>query len=235
MFRIAIVEDNDAAAQQLEVFLKRYEKETCVEFQVTKYQNAVSFLTNYKPVFDLVFMDIEMPMLNGLDAAFKLREIDTVVTLVFITNMAQYAVKGYEVQAFYYIVKPVSYYDFALKLKRAIGQLNVRHERSISFVAPNGHICLKLSHILFVEVMNHDVVFHTRDKAYKKYGTLKEVESLISDSDFVRCNSCYLVNLRHVAEVKENVAVVGKHRLKISTPKKKEFMKALNDYHGGGR
>lgn len=120
MINVAIVEDEDCAANNLSEYLNTFGRQNNTEIKAERFRDAISLLTGYSGKFDIVFMDIELPEMNGMDAAKKLREIDMSVTLVFVTNMAQYAVKGYEVGAVDYIVKPVSYYDFSLKLRRIL-------------------------------------------------------------------------------------------------------------------
>ena len=84
--------------------------------------NPGSSFENYKMIFDIIIFDIDMPGINGIDTARKLREMDSNVTIIFVTNIAQYAINGYEVDAVDYILKPVSYYDFSMKFHRTGGK-----------------------------------------------------------------------------------------------------------------
>lgn len=133
MVNVAIVEDEDAAAAILSNCLDKYAsaKREGVEFSVCRYHDAVSFLENYRSRFDIVFMDIQLPDLDGMEAAKKLRRLDSSVTLIFVTNMANFAVRGYEVDALDFIVKPVEYFSFALKLDRALERLKSTAEQEI--------------------------------------------------------------------------------------------------------
>ena len=83
-------------------------------------------------------MDIEMEFMNGMDAATKIREVDREVIIIFITNMAQYAIQGYAVYALDYVLKPISYFAFSQKLQRAVGRMKKRKERYINIVSKNG-------------------------------------------------------------------------------------------------
>lgn len=230
MIRIAIVEDEQDAADTIQTYLKRYEKESAEEFRVTHFTDAMHLLTNYSGNYDLIFMDIEMPLLNGMEASRKLREVDRDVTIVFITNMAQYAVQGYEVNAFDFVVKPVSYYDFALKLEKSIAKIRQSDELALAVPIEGGVRKITASRIRYVEVMKHRLIYHTEDGDVPAYGTLKAVEELLPADRFVRCNSCYLVNLRHVDSVEEYSVHIGDEVLQISRSKKKEFLSALNRY-----
>ena len=123
MVNIAIVEDDKSQAEQLESTLSRYSNEFRDPLKTTVFYNAMAFLNKYSGEYDIVFMDILMPMLNGMDASRLLREKDEKVMVIFVTNMQQYAIQGYEVGAFDFILKPVRYPEFKLKFTRAMSKL----------------------------------------------------------------------------------------------------------------
>ena len=109
MLRCAIVEDSPRELEHLKECLARYSAERDIPLETTAFGDAASFLEHYRADYDIVFMDIELPGINGMEAAHRLREIDRQVILIFVTNMAQFAVKGYEVDALDYIIKPAQY------------------------------------------------------------------------------------------------------------------------------
>lgn len=125
MIKIAVVEDEIEMTNQLLKYVKQFFNENDLDYSVATYNNAIKLLDNYDFSFDLILMDINMPLLDGMSASKKLREIDSEVTLIFITSLAQYAINGYEVNAFDFVLKPISYYNFALKLTRAIDKLSI--------------------------------------------------------------------------------------------------------------
>jgi two-component system, LytTR family, response regulator LytT len=234
MKNIAIIEDDINASDLLQTYLNRFSKEKGETFNVHVFPTAILFLNNYRSNYDIVFMDIELPILNGMEAAKKMREIDKTVTLIFVTNMAQFAAKGYEVDALDFIVKPLSYYNFVLKLQRALDHIELNVDFKIMINTNDGIVCVSSSSLKYVEVMSHKVIYHTIDNNYYSYGTLKKSEPILKKNNFVRCKSCYLVNLRYVTSIKGFIAVVGNEELQISHQRRKEFVKALNDYYGGG-
>ena len=143
MFNIAIVDDEPEAIKILENYLARFSKENGCEFHYASYKNPVAFLENSKQAYDLVFLDIEMPDMSGMDAARKFREYNVSSALIFVTNMAQYAIEGYSVNADDFIVKPISYYDFAMKLARVLNKLNRREVEKVTDT--NGLTAVKVS------------------------------------------------------------------------------------------
>ena len=131
MFSIAIVEDEENCREQLRGFIGRYFKENGKEAEVTAFTNGIDFVSDYRPVYDIVLMDIEMPHLNGMAAAKKMRRMDPDVCLIFVTNLAQYALEGYSVSAADFIVKPVEYFTFAAKLQKGINRVQQTQKQYI--------------------------------------------------------------------------------------------------------
>ena len=235
MRNVAIVEDEQEAADKLTSFLTRYGEEKNEEFKVFHFKDALLFLSNYNSDYDIVFMDIELPDLDGMTASKKLRELDTDVMLIFVTNMAQFAVGGYEVDAFDFIVKPVSYYNFALKFGRALARLRNNADVQIWINGKSGNRRISASNLKYVEVADHVLVYHTTDGDFTASGTLSAVQKQLPSVSFALCNRCYMVNLRYVSEVEGFTVVVGGETLQISHPKKREFVRALNLYLRGCR
>ena len=123
MIRIAIVEDEQLYADQLAEYMDRFMKETGEQIRLTFFRDGEDIAVSYKPEYDIILMDIQMQFMDGMTAAEKIRALDQKVIIMFITNMMQYAIRGYQVDALDYVVKPVSYFSFAQKLQRAINRL----------------------------------------------------------------------------------------------------------------
>ena len=185
MINIAIVDDNQEQCALLKSHIDRYFSEQPENYNVTVYQDPGMFLADFTAQYDFITLDIRMPQMDGMTLARKIREIDSAVILVFITDLASWAARGYEVEALDFMVKPVKYYDFALKMKRVMA----RHERngvsdSVVLSTSNGLVRLSQRDILYVEVMGHSVTYHTRNESYNYYGTLKEVEGYLNPAMF---------------------------------------------------
>ena len=129
MLEIAIAEDRADALANLKNHIERYKKEKGIECDYTVFENGLFFIENYKPVYDVVFMDIDMPLMNGMEAAARLRKTDAYVPLVFITDLKQYALKGYEVEAMDFLVKPVGYTAFSTMMDRVRRRSNKKEEQ----------------------------------------------------------------------------------------------------------
>ena len=112
VYSVAIVEDDGNYAALLTDYFMRYQSGRGDKFEIKTYGDGLDFLENYQPGTDIVLLDIEMPHISGMDAARRLRETDKLVSIIFVTNLARFAVDGYEVDACGFMVKPVSYPAF---------------------------------------------------------------------------------------------------------------------------
>lgn len=231
--KVAIVEDNKAESDLILSYIERFEKEHGIKIYSVVFGNGYVFLDKYNSDFDAVFMDIEMPHLDGMETSERLRKINSAVPLVFITNMKQFAINGYSVGASDFVLKPVSYYRIESILKKLlrITEKNVEQEKVIR--TDGGLRILKLSQIFYVEIRGHELLYHTDTGDIESYGTLKEIEAEFGES-FVKCNNCYLINLKYVTAVDKNEITVGEYKIEISQRKRKSFLDKLLEYRGRG-
>lgn len=232
MIRIAIVEDEQEQSARLESYIRRYAEEHGTGTQVTVYSNVITFLETYKANFDIVFMDIMMPMMNGMDASHLLREKDDKVMLIFVTSMRQYALRGYDVGASDFIVKPVAYPEFTLKFTRALSKIPQSKDEDILLRTEGGFVRLTADRIRYVEVRGHHCVYHTDSNTYQQYQTMKAVEDALPKEYFARCNNFLLVNLAFVEKIDGLTVWVAGEALPISHPRKKPFSDAFAEYAG---
>ncbi len=233
--RIAIVEDEQPFADQLIEYIARFSKEYQTEIQCQHFKSSVSFLSSYQPIWDLLLLDIEMPNMNGLMLAHKVREIDQNVLLIFITKVAKYAMAGYEVAALDYVLKPVNYYAFFMKLRRVLSLLETKQKNHL-IIQGNGFVRkIPVETIRYIDVLGHTISYHTPQGIISSTGakSIRKLESELLPDGFCKCNQCYLVNLRYVQSVEKDTAVLTDGEcLNISRNRKKPFMQALLDFWG---
>lgn len=232
MIKIAIVEDEHAYAMQLQEYLHQYEKENGEVFEISLFSDGDEIVNKYKPIYDIILMDVEMKFMDGMSAAEEIRKVDTEVVIMFITNMPQYAIRGYAVDALDYVLKPVSYFAFSQRLNRAISRMKKRETKMITISIKGGTVRLNVTNVTYIESQGHTLIFHTVNGIHETSGTMKELEKELSELNFYRGNKGYLINLAHVESVKDGCAVVRGEQLLLSRGRKKEFMEALTRYWG---
>ena len=234
MIHIAIVEDEPLYVQQLQQFVKLYEEERKKQIKITIFSDGEDITENYKGDFDIILMDIQMRFMDGMTAAEKIRGLDHEVIIMFITNMTQYAVKGYEVDAMDYVLKPVEYFAFSQKLDKAIGRLKKQEEPCIMVPTADGVQKLMVSDIYYIESQGHNARYRTTKEDFLSRAALKELEGSVEKHGFFRCGKGYLVNMRRVDGVSGNDCVVFGEKIPISRMKKKAFMECLIRYMNEG-
>lgn len=230
MYKIAVVEDEWESADRLNQCFEAYSKEYGVTFNITRFKNGLDFIEEYKPVFDIVFMDIDMPHKNGFATAKELRQVDPTVVLVFVTFLAKYAIKGYEVDAMDYVIKPVNYNAFKITIDRAIRRCAKKEKDEVILPSAEGAIRIELSCLNYVEIDDHDITYHTSRGEFRAYGTMRAIEKLLPQKQFCKCNRSVLVNLRSVTRISGSIVYVGNEMLEISRPRKQAFMEAFHEY-----
>ncbi len=235
MIRVLIAEDDPRCYQELERFLDDYSRETGRTFQITHYDNGEDLVERYRPEFDLLLLDVDMPFLDGMTAAGHIRGVDPEVVIVFVTNLAQYAIQGYSVNALDYILKPLNYFSFSQRLTRCLRYVKKREEAYVTVSVKGGALKLEVGDICYIERLGHQLMFHTRDGIHASSSTLQQMEEALADRGFARRNKGYLVNLAHVRGVQDGCAVVQGDRLLISRGRRAAFLDALADYVGGIR
>lgn len=237
MIKIAVVEDEQEYQKTLKEYLRRFEGECGQILQPTFFSDGLDIVEEYEPVWDIILMDIRMKHLDGMKAAERIRSCDSAVLIIFITTMAQYAIQGYEVDALDFVLKPITYSQFSLKMQKALVMLKkTKHTEEKYLMLPDGERKKRVSvnDILYIEVINHDLHIVTNAGVYVMRYSMQKMEKELEAFHFVRCSNSYLVNLKNVTGTGKETVLTGAYELPVSRPKKKQFLKALSDYLGAG-
>lgn len=237
MYTIAVVDDEKECVDALLAFLRRYFGDGAKgeEYTVVTFRDGKELLADYEPKYDIIFLDIEMNEVNGMNAARSVREIDEHTAIIFVTRLASYAINGYEVNALDFMVKPVEYASFCMKFKKALKYVDLNREKSVRVELPGGKIrYLVASQIRYIETQNHSLIIHLADEEIKIWSSLKVIAEQLDASGFEYCNRCYFVNLRYVTAIDKNICMLGDEELLISRYKRAEFVAALAKFYGRG-
>ncbi len=223
MIRIAIVDDEEEYRLQEKGFIEEYAKQSGEQFDIKTFPNGLDFISDYKPVYDIVFLDIEMPLMDGMTAARKLRAIDDKVCIIFITKMSKYAVEGYEVDAIDFVVKPILYFNYVDKLKRAISYVKSHKEEEIVIKSDKNYFRIALSQIFYVIKDKNYLIYVTALGKFRERGTIEGVQKKLCKHDFSLCNSGCIVNLRLIQKVVSNSIFINGEELPLSRYRIKGF------------
>lgn len=234
ILNVAIVEDDIESVKLLKNYFIRYQRENQnIAFECYVFDDGAKILSDFKPIYDIILLDIEMEITDGLRTAEIIRETDEKVIIIFVTNMPQYAIKGYSVNAMNYLLKPLPYFAFSEEITKSVERIKrEKQNKSIIIKTENGVKKLDSDEILFIESIKHNVIIHTSQEVFEIRDTLKKYENILQAYNFNRANNSYLINLKHVKGVEQDFALVGDHQLKIARSKKKQFMEQLVHYLG---
>ncbi|MCR4587007.1 MAG: LytTR family DNA-binding domain-containing protein [Lachnospiraceae bacterium] len=243
MIRIGLIDDDREARVQLKQVLSAYASEKTVEYELEEYDSAPAFLKGNDHFFDLLFLDIDMPEMSGMELAEKIRESDQEVVIVFCTNLQQFALNGYSVGALGFLIKPVETYAFGLTMDRARSaiRLHQKHREEDSdpkVMLKDGTISrlVSVSEIDYMEVRQHYLLFNITDKktgnriVIKNRGSMQEALKTYEVYGFVRCSSSFLVNLKSITAVSRMNVYVGEEVLPIGRAFKESFTETFSRY-----
>ena len=213
MIRIGIVDDEKQERDQLKQALARFSAENDTELNVQEFDCAAVYLAAQDRDFDILYLDIDMPQMSGMELAEKIRETDQDVILIFCTNLQQFALNGYSVGALGFIVKPIQWYSFHLYVTRL----------------------LDAAEIAYVEVRQHDLLYNLcggdgKTEIIKNRGSMQEIAAQLTPYGFVRCSASYLVNLRRITAVSRMNVYIGGAALPIGRTYKDAFTEAFSRY-----
>lgn len=231
MLKICSVDDEIEVHRKLKNYLDQYANEKQVMFIDKFYFSGAQFLREYPLDTNIVFLDIEMAELDGIETALELRNVNPDISIVFITNLTQYAIRGYEVNALDYLVKPVKYEDFSRMMDKVINR-SKKKEYNITVTVEDGIRKINLYDVFYMESAGAHVLIHTADQVYSIKKSLKELEKKLEQAGFLRCNHCYLVNTKYVTDIRADMVKIENVELKISRGRKKKFLGKLAEKLG---
>lgn len=235
--RIAIVDDDPCDRESLLSYLQEFFAEEDEICETQLFENPADFLDHYMFSFDFIILDIDMPGINGMDAARALRKKDPRVAIMFVTNMPQYAIDGYEVDAVDYVLKPLTRPAFRLKMEKAVRYVRRNADGPIVLKTADGAVQRRISEILYVESRLNYLYYHIRTEAgtetVRVRGKLSDVQPGLLPYHFAYSSKSYLVNLELLSAIEGNEIIVDGERLPISRRHKAEFLSAFTKYMGG--
>ena len=234
MVRIAVAEDDRAFRDTCTGYIKRYCAEKKVDAQVFEFEDGMDLLEDQEEKgksFDILFLDVQMKHLDGFYTAGRIREKDDQAVIVFITTLAQYAVRGYEVDAMDYLIKPLSYERFCPRLEKALQRVSRFQEQYIFLPSGDGKDRVAATSILYIDVDRHTLRVHTKGRTYEMRMPIGKMEEELAPSHFLRCDQSVLVNPRFVVRVGKDTVEVGDDEntvlLPVSRSRKKQFLQDL--------
>lgn len=229
MIKIAICDDSINDATYLEKLC--HECDMVYELKTRVFTSAKPFLSSHqKDPYDIVFLDIEMPEQSGIELGMRLKEINRQTIIIFSTSYPQYAIEGYNCEAFQYLLKPVSKEKLETTLRCAIRKISILHQYhcvKTKFAVER----IPISEILFIEYCRKHIIYHTKNNLIETTGRFSDVIDELQKYGFYRIHQGYIVNLAKIKSIqgysvilKDNTSVI------VSVRKKTSFLLAYAQY-----
>ena len=228
---VGIVEDEIKEERCTEEMLKRFFEEESIPFEVLSFPNGDDLFKHGLSGIDLLLLDIILPSENGVEIARKVRESSWNGPLIFITKTIQFALDGYKVDALDYLLKPLSYDDFRLKLLKAYKLINASSGNEIVLRTSEGTLRLQESSISYIEVCKHYLTFHSDGGTYTVRGSMNKIAQSFT-TRFANSSNSFLVNLDRIDLIKTSEVIVEGASLPLSRNYKREFLRRFAERRG---
>lgn len=231
---IGVCDDEKAVCEQIRLLLMQYAHQKDCRFQISVFHSGKELLASTPGNIQILFLDIAMSGLTGMEVARKLHETSPSTLIIFVTSMVQYAVEGYSVHAFGFLPKPVSAAMLQRQLDDALRTLAARSGKTILVRFEGKQQLVNSNNICYVESFAHQMRLVLTDATLQCTVTMLQMEKDLAGCHFFRCHKCYLVNMRHIIRVDETSCVMTSGQsIPISRHRRQAFMQELNRFVGG--
>ena len=232
MFSIALCEDNSLQREELKNNLSKVLDEIGVEYKLLTFETGEDLLREYPENLDMLFLDIQMGELTGMETARKVRKYDDKVEIIFITALWDYIQKGYEVRAFRYLIKPVKFKELQEQVTACVENILHKRHTYITIKDKNNVLKIRTEDILFLETFERKVIIHTNSQDYIVKMSMNKLEKELNNKGFFRCHTSYIVNLIKIEEIKKDYLLINKFTLPVSKHRMKNLKLRLTSLLG---
>lgn len=196
--KIAICEDNKKDCTILKSMLDTFLNNHDIRAELTLFSSGEDFLTVHsKKPFDIVFMDIYLSGLNGLDAVSSARSQNPVHS-VFTTTSHEHAIEAFNLNASHYLIKPLTYEAVTEAMERCLSKIGTYHSSRLDIKTPRGIISVPTENIVYIEVFNKVCMVHTEKNSFQTYSSLDALFEHLNNHTFMRAQRSFIVNMNFI-------------------------------------
>ena len=234
MIRIGVCDDESACRQEIIEPIKSICRRQDVMCQIKEYESAEEVLEETEFNADVLFLDIYLGNMNGIELAKKIREENEEVIIVFVTSAIEFAKEGYKVKAFRYIIKPINDMELEEEFQSCLKEWK-KHESNILTLKNNqGVYRLKTRDILYIETYDKGVIIHTNQGDFPANVSLNTLEEKLREDSFARVHRSYIVNIQYITALEKDIAIINDdERILVSRYKLKELKEKVLQYVEG--
>jgi DNA-binding LytR/AlgR family response regulator len=228
MLLIGICDGDTAIRIMLGNFIKRYKAETGLTAQVLSYDSGEKLLHHYPFDMDLIFLEIPLIGMSGLETARKIREIDANVGIVFLTSVFAHVFEAYEVRANNYFIKPLKYNRFLKEVEQA----REKRGQNRFFIEQNDDGVYKIytKTIKYITTIGQNTQIFTENEVITSYKRMKTHANSLYEPYFVRCHAGFIVNLLFFEKIEQNDLILTTGEIiPVSRQRKKEVLQKIKN------
>ena len=229
---IAICEDKIEELDIINKFIDNWSKKNNIQVNIDKYQSAESFLFEWIDYnkYDVIFLDIKMKKVSGIELSNLIREKNKIVDIVFTTGIFEHVLHGYNVGAMQYLLKPISQNNVHLCLNRVLDRIESINKLSQFMIikTPKENIKLNYDEIYYFEMFSPNIIIYTIKEKIILRKAISEIEKDLRCKSFIRCHRSYIVNLRYVKSISKNTFILENGE---SIPISRHKYKEVNNYY----
>ena len=229
MLLVSIIDPSKEDVTRLSALIEHYFRRSSTAYVQRVYQSGMEFVRSAENS-DIVFLETNLEKLDGLETARIIRKLGSEAQLIFIARDAEMAIHGYSVDALDYLLKPVEPADVERALDKAVRRLSSRSCAYLALKLPNGTASISTNDITYVEVFDHNLVYHTTGGDYTVRGRLGDVYEQLDHDYFLACNRSFIVNLRYVTEICTDHVILNGTKISVSKSHRKEIQSRFSAF-----
>ena len=203
-----------------------------INYKIYEFSSGEELLSNYPKDLDILIMDIQMKIINGMDTARKIREFDQNLEIIFMTSFSEFMQEGYEVKAYRYILKPISERKISRNILPCINEIMKKKNNYLTINVKNYVDRIKIDSIVYIDTDRPNILIYTNDNKYTTKMSISKIDKILREHGFFRCHNSYIVNLKLVESMNSNTLKIGEKYIPISKYRVKELKLALTNILG---
>ena len=232
MINIGICEDELHYRVNIKDMLGEILSTYSINYKIYEFSSGEELLSNYPKDLDILIMDIQMKIINGMDTARKIREFDQNLEIIFMTSFSEFMQEGYEVKAYRYILKPISERKISRNILPCINEIMKKKNNYLTINVKNYVDRIKIDSIVYIETDRPNILIYTNDNKYTTKMSISKIDKILREHGFFRCHNSYIVNLKLVESMNSNTLKIGEKYIPISKYRVKELKLALTNILG---
>ena len=232
MINIGICEDEIHYRVNMKDMLGDILSTYSINYKIYEFSSGEELLSNYPKDLDILIMDIQMKIINGMDTARKIREFDQNLEIIFMTSFSEFMQEGYEVKAYRYILKPISERKISRNILPCINEIMKKKNNYLTINVKNYVDRIKIDSIVYIETDRPNILIYTNDNKYTTKMSISKIDKILREHGFFRCHNSYIVNLKLVESMNSNTLKIGEKYIPISKYRVKELKLALTNILG---